>query len=168
MQFVSLSHQDFPNDVLGQTKFRTIPANDAIIFRFTSPEQYYYIKDFVKNNKTIQEAIKPNDTFIPTDDANLNVLPDDSGSYNYFLATVIFRYLKNCLFKKVTPNTKDFTSYIEQIDTEVFQDEGHNSKKSIEYYKKTLLGKLYGEDDIKMIEESLSIGSGRKLKPDTE
>ena len=34
--------------------------------------------------------------------------------------------------------------------------------------KKTLLGKLYGEDDIKMIEESLSIGSGRKLKPDTE
>ena len=84
------------------------------------------------------------------------------------MATVIFRYLKNCLFKKVTPNTKDFTSYIEQIDTEVFQDEGHNSKKSIEYYKKTLLGKLYGEDDIKMIEESLSIGSGRKLKPDTE
>ena len=155
MQFVSLSHQDFPNDVLGQTKFRTIPANDAIVFRFTSPEQYYYIKDFVKNNKAIQEAIKPNDTFIPTDDAKLNVLPDDSGSYNYFLATVI-------------SNTKDFTSYIEQIDTEVFQDEGHNSKNSIEYYKKTLLGKLYGEDDIKMIEESLSIGSGRKLKPDTE
>ena len=53
INFVNNFRRNFNGELLGQTKFRTVPANDAIVFRFTSPEQYFYIKDFVKNNKTI-------------------------------------------------------------------------------------------------------------------
>ena len=168
INFVNNFRHNFNGELLGQTKFRTVPANDAIVFRFTSPEQYFYIKDFVKNNKTIQKAIKPNATFVPTDDANLNVLPDDSGSYNCFLQTVIFSYLKACLNINKEPNVNEFTSFVEQLDINSYYD-GVNNQKNVGYFKKTLLGKLYGEDDIKMIEESLGIGNnGRKLTKDTK
>ena len=47
---------------------------------------------------------------------------------------------------------------------ELSMDNIINNQKNGGYVTKTLLGKLYGEDDIKMIEESLGIGnSGRKL-----
>ena len=158
INFVNNFRHNFNGELLGQTKFRTVPANDAIVFRFTSPEQYFYIKDFVKNNKTIQKAIKP----------NLNVLPDDSGSYNCFLQTVIFSYLKACLNINKEPNVNEFTSFVEQLDINSYYD-GVNNQKNVGYFKKTLLGKLYGEDDIKMIEESLGIGNnGRKLTKDTK
>ena len=168
INFVNNFSRNFKGERLGQTKFRTVPANDAIVFRFANPEQYYYIKDFVKNNKIIQDAIKPNATFIPTDDANLNVLPDNDGSYNCFLQTVIFSYLKACLNINKEPNTSDFITYVEKIAVDTYYD-GANNAKNVSNYKNILLGKLYGEDDLKMIEESLSTGSmARKLKKDTE
>ena len=168
INFVNNFRRNFNGELLGQTKFRTVPANDAIVFRFTSPEQYFYIKDFIKNNKTIQASIKPNATFVPTDDANLNVLPDNDGSYNCFLQTVIFSYLKACLNINKEPNVNEFTFFVEQLDINSYCD-GVNNQKNVGYFKKTLLGKLYGEDDIKMIEESLGIGNnGRKLTKDTK
>ena len=168
INFINNFSRNFKGERLGQTKFRTIPANDAIVFRFANPEQYYYIKDFVKNNKIIQDAIKPNATFIPTDDANLNVLPDNDGSYNCFLQTVIFSYLKACLNINKEPNVNEFTFFVEQLDINSYCDDVNNQKNA-GYFKKTLLGKLYGEDDIKMIEESLGIGNnGRKLTKDTK
>ena len=122
-----------------------------------------YPEEISQNNKTIQAAIKPNATFVPIDDANLNVLPDNDGSYNCFLQTVIFSYLKACLNINKEPNVNEFTFFVEQLDINSYCD-GDKKKKNVGYFKKTLLGKLYGEDDIKMIEESLGIGnSGRKL-----
>ena len=168
INFASNFRHNFNGELLGQTKFRTVPANDAIVFIFTSLEQYYCIKDFVKNNRVIQEAIKPNATFVSTDDANLNVLPDSNGSYNSFLRTVIFSYLKACLSVNKEPNVNEFTFYVEQLDIDSYHD-GGNDVKNVTYFKKTLLGKLYGEDDIKMIEESLGIEThGRKLSKDTK
>ena len=62
----------------------------------------------------------------------------------------------------------EFTSFVEQLDINSYYD-GVNNQKNVGYFKKTLIGKLYGEDDIKMIEESLGIGNnGRKLTKDTK
>ena len=67
---------------------------------------------FLDNNPAIYEAFDTPNQFLPIDDHNLSIITDCGGSYNYFVARMIWDYMFECRDKQENTNIKNLINFI--------------------------------------------------------
>lgn len=149
--FVDKLYINYPDEEIGECKFRINPANDAIVLRFASKKHYEEFLNFLDNNPDIQESYDTPNLFIPRDDHGVSLLPDNGGSYNKFVAILMYNYMLKCKEENLGVSVEDFCKFIDSYDylengIKLIAGEG-----MIDYFKNILIGKLKSKPDSELL-----------------
>lgn len=161
-KFIDYLDQKYFIENVGECKFRTCsPANDAIVMRFCCKEHYEEFLRFLDENKDIKESFDTPNLFLPQDEYGLSIITDEGGSYNYFVARMIWDYMFLCRDNSKNVNVHDLVEFIQNYDTSHDKRISENGNKIIEDFKYVLISKLICVDDKEII-DTLFGNNGKK------
>lgn len=151
-EFIDKLAKDNNGENIGRYKFRTTTvSNDAIVIRFSCPEHYKAFLDFLDENKELYDSFDEPNPFLPKDDHGLSIITDNGGSYNYFVAKVIWGYMTECKEQNKEVNINDLVRFIQEFDHTSDKIIKRNDLKTIEDYKYVLISKLTNVPDQEII-----------------
>lgn len=146
-KFIGEQYDNHEDEKVGQCKFRNVPANDAIVMRFYEKEHYDEFIKYLDENKDIQAAYDNPNMFLPLNDHGLSLIPDDGGSYNYFVTIILFDYMTQCRDKNIPISLVNLENFITLYDCSNDYIMNSCGDDIIQNYKLILISKLNNVPD---------------------
>lgn len=150
--FVNQLYINHPGENIGQCKFRKVPSNDAIVMRFADRQHYNEFLQYLNKNPDITASFDTPNPFIPRDLQGLPIIPDNLGSYIYFVTKMIWDYMKGCQERNKKISIEELVSFIDSYDCSNDEMLYKNGDDFINYYKIILTGKLLGKMDTEILQ----------------
>lgn len=151
-EFINHLFQEYPIEEIGNCKFRSVPANDAIVLRLTSKKQLDELTEFVQNNSKIKDNLDLPNPFIPQL-KGIGIMPDDGKSYNDFVTSALWNYMLQCKNEEKEITTSDFVCFLQ---TNEFKKPFTDEDITLPEYREVLVSKLMHISDKDIIEKVLS------------
>ena len=150
-EFIDELYEKYPDEELGQCKFRNVPSNDAIVMRFSSEEHYNEFVQFLNKNTSIKESFDIPNLFMPQDENGISVIPDNCGSYNYFVTRMIWDYMFYVRENNLEVSIDGIIEFINNYDCSKDKMISENGEKIINDYKAILIGKLSSKSNEELL-----------------
>ena len=141
-EFIDNLYLNHGDEELGQIKFRTFPANDAIVLRFAKKEHYQEFLAFLDTNRDIIETYDIPNLFMPQDDYGLSLVPDKGVSYNYFITKLMWDYFTFCKNNQKGVSIYEFIDFINNCKCSLDKIIKKNGKKINNIFKGIFIGIL--------------------------